>query len=116
MEWEGLALDDLSLPLPITSGLVIEPLCWDNAEAYATAMAGGTDSPYRAKLLSQAHRFLQRSPQEVQIDVARLDGEIAGYSVLRLEPNGLAYLRNVMRCLLSATVACICRSWLIALL
>jgi Acetyltransferase (GNAT) family len=96
MEWEGLALDDLSLPLPTTAGLVIEPLCWDNAAAYATAMAGGADSPYRAELLSQTHRFLRRSPQEVQIDVARLDGEIAGYSVLRLEPNGVAYLRNAM--------------------
>ena len=96
MQWDGLALDDLSLPLPTTAGLVIEPLCWDNAEAYATAMAGGTDSLYRAELLSQAHHFLQRSPQEVQIDVARLDGEIAGYSVLRLEANGVAYLRNAM--------------------
>ena len=55
MEWEGLILDDLSLPT--TAGLVIEPLCWDNSEAYATAMAGGTESPYRADLLSQAHRF-----------------------------------------------------------
>ncbi len=76
MQWDGLVLDDLSLPLPTTAGLVIEPLCWDNAEAYATAMAGGTDPLYRAELLSQAHRFLQRSPQEVQIDVARVDGEI----------------------------------------
>ena len=96
MEWEGLVLDDLSLSIPSTAGLVIEPLSRENAEAYATAMAGGTDSPYRAELLSQAHRFLQRSPQEVQIDVARLDGDIAGYSVLRLEPNGVAYLRNAM--------------------
>ena len=80
MEWEGLTLDDLSLSLPTTAGLVIEPLCWDNAEAYATAIAGGTESPYRADLLSQAHRFLQ----------------IAGFGVLRLEPNGVAYLRNAM--------------------
>lgn len=96
MEWEGLILDDLSLSLPTTAGLVIEPLCWDNSEAYATAMAGGTDSPYRADLLSQAHRFLQMSSQEVQIEVARLDGEIAGFCVLRIEPNGVAYLRNAM--------------------
>lgn len=96
MECEGLALEDLSFPLPSTAGLVIEPLSRDNAEAYATAMAGGFDLPYRTELLSQAHRFLQMSPQEVQIDVARLDGEIAGYSVLRLEPHGVAYLRNAM--------------------
>jgi len=96
MEWDGLALDDLSLQLPTTAGLVIEPLGWDNAEEYATAIAGKTDSPYRAELLAQAHRFLQSSPQEVQIDVARVNGEIAGYGVLRLEPDGVAYLRNAM--------------------
>jgi N-acetylglutamate synthase-like GNAT family acetyltransferase len=36
------------------------------------------------------------SSQEVQIEVAHLDGEIAGFSVLRIEPNGVAYLRNAM--------------------
>ena len=34
--------------------------------------------------------------QEVQIEVARLDREIAGFCVLRIEPNGVAYLRNAM--------------------
>ena len=96
MEWEGLALDDLSLALPMTDGLVIEPLSWENAEDYASAIAGGTASSARATLLAQARRFLQRSLQEVLIDVARLDGEIAGYSVLRLEQNGVAYLRNAL--------------------
>ncbi len=67
MEWEGLTLDDLSLSLPTTAGLVIEPICWDNAEAYATVMAGGTESPYRAELLSQAHRFLQMSPKRFRL-------------------------------------------------
>lgn len=43
------ALDDLSLPLPSMAGLVIEPLNPDNAEAYATAMASGLESPYRAE-------------------------------------------------------------------
>ncbi len=36
------------------------------------------------------------SSQEVQIEVARLDREIAGFCVLRIEPNGVAYLRNAM--------------------
>ena len=95
-EWDGLALEDLSLSLPITPGLVVEPLSWDNADAYATAIAGSRDSPRRTTLLADAHRFLQQSPQEVQICLARLDGEVAGYAVLRLEPNGVAYLRNAM--------------------
>lgn len=44
IEWEGLVLDDLSIFIPTTSGLVIEPLSWDNAQAYATAIAGSPDS------------------------------------------------------------------------
>jgi len=96
MEWEGLVLDDLSLPFSTTPMLVIEPLSWDNANAYATAIAGDADSPHRAVLLAQVHRFLQMSPQKVQIDIARLDGNVAGYAVLRIEPNGVAYLRNAM--------------------
>jgi hypothetical protein len=34
--------------------------------------------------------------QEVQIVVARLQGDVAGYAVLRLESNKVAYLRNAM--------------------
>ena len=94
--WDGLALADLSIPIPTNPELVIEPLSWDNADAYATAMAGSSDSSQRAILLADAHRFLHRSPQEVQIDVARLDGDLVGYAVLRIEPNGVAYLRNAM--------------------
>lgn len=93
-EWEGLALEDLALPFPTTPGLLIEPLSWSNAQEYASAFAGESDPPQRQNLLDQAHRFLQRSPQEVQIDLARLNGQVVGYAVLRIEPNGVAYLRN----------------------
>jgi hypothetical protein len=96
IEWEGLVLNDLSLAIPTTSHLKIEPLAWNNADAYATAIAGSSDSPYRKALLANAHRFLQISAKEVQIDVARLDGNIVGYGVLRIEANGVAYLRNAM--------------------
>ena len=96
MEWDGLVLDDLSISIPTTAGLVIEPLSWDNAQAYATAMAGSADSPYRSALLANAYRFLHMPRQEVQMVVARLQQEIAGYAVLRIEPNQVAYLRNAL--------------------
>lgn len=94
IEWTGLALDDLSIAIPVTPHLQIEPLSWHNADAYATAMAGSPDSPLRKMLLANAHRFLQMSTHNVQIDIARLDGQIVGYAVLRIESNGVAYLRN----------------------
>ncbi len=96
MEWQGLALTDLALPLPTNPAVVIEPLSRDNADAYATAVAESTASPYRTALLYNAQRFLNHTPQEVQIFVARLDEQVVGYAVLRIEPNGTAYLRNAM--------------------
>jgi N-acetylglutamate synthase-like GNAT family acetyltransferase len=96
IEWEGLVLEDLTIPIPLTPDLVIEPLSWGNAQAYASALAGGIDTLHHAELLAQAHRFLGRSPQEVQIYLARIQGEVAGYAVLRLEANGVAYLRNAL--------------------
>jgi GNAT superfamily N-acetyltransferase len=96
MEWEGLVLEDLAISIPLTPDLAIEPLSWDNAQAYAAALAGGTAPPRYAELLAQAYRFLGRSPQEVQIYLARMKGEVAGYAVLRLEANGVAYLRNAL--------------------
>ena len=96
MEWEGLVLEDLSVSIPRTPDLTIESLSWDNVDAYAAALAGGINAPHYTELLAQAHRFLKRSPQEVQIYLARMTGEVAGYAVLRLEANGVAYLRNAL--------------------
>jgi hypothetical protein len=96
IEWDGLVLDDLSIFIPTTSGLVVEPLSWENAQAYATAIAGSPDSPHRSALLANAYRLLHIPRQEVQIVVARLQSDIAGYAVLRIEPNKVAYLRNAM--------------------
>lgn len=96
IEWDGLVLDDLSISIPTTPGLVIEPLSWDNAQAYATAIAGSPDSSHRSALLANAYRYLHTPRQEVQIVVARLQSDIAGYAVLRIEPNKVAYLRNAM--------------------
>jgi hypothetical protein len=96
MEWEGLVLEDLSIPIPHTADLTIEALSWDNAAAFAAALAGGISAPSYTELLAQAHRFLTRSPQEVQILLARMTEEVAGYAVLRLEASGVAYLRNAL--------------------
>ena len=84
MEWDGLVLDDLSTSIPTTSGLVIEPLSWDNVEAYATAIAGSPDSPHRSALLANASRFLHMPRQEVQIVVARLQRDIGPIPTLAL--------------------------------
>ncbi|MBO0794826.1 MAG: hypothetical protein J2P36_28275, partial [Ktedonobacteraceae bacterium] len=95
-EWEGLVLDDLSQTIPRNSEVVIEPLTQDNMEEYAHAIAGDRTSPLYAQALAQAQRFVRLVPQQVQIDLARLDGVVAGYAVLRIEPRQIAYFRSAM--------------------
>src|SRR5205085_378537 len=96
LEWDGLVLDDLSTVIPTNPRVVIEPLSQENAEAYALALAGDRQSPHYALLLAQAHRFLELSPQQIQIHIARWDGEIASRAVTRIEPNGVVYLRHAL--------------------
>src|SRR5207248_2537784 len=75
LEWDGLVLDDLSTVIPTNPRVVIESLSQENAEAYALALAGDRQSLHYALLLAQAHRFLELSPQQIQIHIARWDGE-----------------------------------------
>lgn len=96
LEWDGLVLDDLSAVIPGNPRVVIEPLSQQNAGAYALALAGEKQSPQYSLLLAQAYRFLESSPRQVHIHLARWDGEIAGRAVTRIEPNGVVYLRHAL--------------------
>jgi hypothetical protein len=96
LEWDGLVLEDLSTEIPRNPTVMIEPLSWQNAAEYATRCTEVNDAQFHASLLASAHRFLTMPHHEVQIFVARLDEEVAGYAVLRLEPNGVSYLCDAM--------------------
>ena len=91
MEYDGLVLDDLAIDVTRNPDVVIEPLSWTNAAEYATRCTDSTNPRFHEYLLASAQRYVQATPHEVQIFVARLGGEVAGYAVLRIEPTGLAY-------------------------
>ncbi|HEY3081978.1 MAG TPA: GNAT family N-acetyltransferase [Chloroflexota bacterium] len=92
----GLALTDLSAAIPTNPEVVVEPLSPDNAPAYASRCTPSTDPRVHAYLLESAQRYLAQPRHEVEILVARLRGEVAGYAVLRAEPTGLAFLCDAM--------------------
>jgi len=95
-EFDGLALDDLSVTIPRNPHLVIEPLSWANADAYAARCTDLQDADWQRYLLESAHRYLQSPAHEVHIYIARLGDEVAGYAVLRIEPTGIAHLANAL--------------------
>lgn len=91
-ELQGLILDDLSTWNTSNSAIVVESLSWDNMEDYATICGPHNNAVIRAEQLTYAHRYLQSSPKEIQIFVARLEGRLVGYAFLRMESNGTANL------------------------
>lgn len=91
-ELKGLVLDDLSVWSANNPEVVVEPLSWENADDYATMCSPLNNKAMCAEQLLYAHRYLQSSPREIHIFIARLEGHPAGYALLRLEPNGTANL------------------------
>jgi hypothetical protein len=93
--WEGLALEDISWPYPDPSDVVVEQLRSDNVGAYiALCLRDNTDEAVRAERLAAANRLIGQGQREAQVFVAYVAGQPAGCSVLRVESNGIAYLRN----------------------
>ncbi|HEX6481167.1 MAG TPA: GNAT family N-acetyltransferase [Ktedonobacteraceae bacterium] len=91
-ELKGLVLEDLSLWSANNPEVVVEPLSWENADAYAAMCSPDNNTARGAEQLLYAYRYLQSSPKEIHIFIARLEGRPAGYALLRLEPNGTANL------------------------
>lgn len=95
--WEGLALRDLSWPYPDPARVTVRQLDSNLVETYVDLCVGhgeGVDPAVRAERLAAAQRLVASGQREAQVFVAFVDGEAAGCSVLRIEPNGVAYLRN----------------------
>ena len=91
MELDGLVLNDLTREPVRNPDVVVEPLSWENAADYAARCTDATAAGIHDYLLASAHRYLQAPSHAVHIFVARLDQEVAGYAVLRIEPHGVAY-------------------------
>ena len=96
IDCEGLVLADLSVNIVRNPEVVIEPLSWETAPQYADRCSDASDPTWHRYLLESAHRYLASPVHHVQIFVALIGGEVAGYGVLRIEPTGIAYLANAM--------------------
>lgn len=97
IEWAGLALRDLSVPIPTNPDLVIEPLSRANAEEYAAYCAASDpsgDPRVPAERLAAAYRFVEANAPDAGIYLGRIDGTIAACVVSHIEPTGVVYLRN----------------------
>ena len=93
--WDGLALRDLSQQFQHGEQVTAEPLSYANAEEYAlmNARESGNEATYPERLAA-AHRLIENGQRNAQVWVGRVDGVAAGCAVLRVEEDGIAYLRN----------------------
>jgi N-acetylglutamate synthase-like GNAT family acetyltransferase len=99
VNWDCLGLSDLSVEFPANPDVRIEALSQDNAADYANFCAEvepdqALREQARADKLVAAHRYLARPRRDAHIFLGRIDGVAASCVVLRIEPNGVAYLRN----------------------
>lgn len=97
VEWAGLALRDLSAPIPVNPDLVIEPLSPSNIEEYAAfcAAADPSDDPaVPAERLAAAQRYIAANDPAAGIFLGRLEGQVAACVVSHIEDSGVVYLRN----------------------
>jgi hypothetical protein len=97
VEWDGMVLDDLSEEISGSPEVTIESLSEDNVADFAMLGAFGYDDPaVYAERLAAARRYVQSSEKQVLIYLARLGNDAAGYVSMRIEPAGVAYLRNAL--------------------
>lgn len=97
VEWAGLALRDLTVPIPSNPDLVIEPLSHANAAEYAAYCAAtdtSGDPRVPAERLAAAYRFVEANAPDAGIYLGRIDGAIAACVVSHIESTGVVYLRN----------------------
>jgi len=95
--WDGLALRDLSWPYPEAPGVRVRQLTAESVDTYVdlcVGHAGTSDESVRAERRAAAMRLVEAGQREAQVFIAYVDGEPAGCSVLRIEPDRIAYLRN----------------------
>ncbi len=99
VEWAGLALRDLSTPIPTNPDLAVESLSASNSEDYAALCVvaePGQGPEVYGERLAAARRFLAARRPDTGIYLGRLDGTVAACVVSHIEPNGVVYLRNAV--------------------
>jgi GNAT superfamily N-acetyltransferase len=93
--WEGLALQDLAWPYPVPPEVRVEQLSEQNVEDYITlSMRDYMGEDVRVERLAAARRLIADGQRQAGVFVAYYNDEPAGCSVMRVEANGIVYLRN----------------------
>jgi hypothetical protein len=95
--WDGLALRDLATPFEPRPEVTVRQLSAANAEQYATLCAQLSPDPaVLEERLAAARRMVEAGQREAQAFLAYIDGTPISCAVLRIEPTGVAYLRNAI--------------------
>lgn len=95
--WDGLALRDLTQPFEHSPEVAVRQLSDENAEEYATLCAQlSPDFGVREERLAAARRMIAAGQREAQAFIAYIDDRAISCAVLRIEPTGVAYLRNAI--------------------
>jgi GNAT superfamily N-acetyltransferase len=93
--WEGLALQDISWPYADPPEVRVEQLSAENIDDYiAVSMRDYMSDDVRIERLAAARRLIAAGQREAAVFICYFDGEPAGCSVMRVEANGIVYLRN----------------------
>lgn len=92
--WDGLVLRDISAPIEGNLDMVIEPLTRDTIADYVGLFGPNLARGFVRDRTEAVERHLSMDAPPVHIFLAWLEGVCAGYATLRIEPSGVAYLRN----------------------
>jgi hypothetical protein len=114
-DWAGLVLEDITSMIRVSPDVTIEPLTEENAHEYAERCTWTLNDPIeRAVLLAQAKAYISIEQPEVCILLARLEGRVAGFANLFIEPHGVAYLCDALTAADARNRGVIFPWWLIA--
>lgn len=95
LTWDGLVLENLSIPIEINPEVVVEQPSEAVAVEVGELWEAGTDGYTGADFAAEGiRRYLRAEPRETQILLGRLDNRVVAYTATRFEPNGTAYLRQ----------------------
>jgi GNAT superfamily N-acetyltransferase len=93
--WEGLALQDLAWPYPDQADVRVEQLSDQNVDDYITlSMREYMGDEVRVERLAAARRLIAAGQCDAAVFIAYFGDDPAGCSVMRVESNGIVYLRN----------------------
>lgn len=95
LHWDGLVLEDLSIPIGVNPAVTVEEANEEAAEEVGELWERETNGEIGKELVAASIRTYARAePKQALILLGRLDGRVVSYTATRFEANGTAYLRQ----------------------